>query len=156
MTRHSHRFVRRAIAGDAGAELVEFALVLPMLLVIVFGIAEFGLIFQRNQVITNAAREGARMAILPGFTTTPGGDVEARVNAYLTAAGVPGTATTVVAPVVTTLPSGATMQIQEVTVTYTYAGSFLGPVISMIGGSWGPITLRGVASMRVEVATGGG
>lgn len=151
------RPVLAAIArSEAGAELVEFALVLPMLLVIVFGIAEFGMIFQRNLVITNAAREGARLAILPGYTTTAGGDVDARVKAYLAAAGVPGTATTVVTPISTTLPSGAVIQLQQVTVTYTYPGSLLGPVMSLTGGSFGPLTLKGVASMRVEVASGGG
>lgn len=150
------RLITRLVRSEAGAELIEFALVLPMLLIVVFGIAEFGIVFQRNMIITNAAREGARMAILPGFTTTPGGDVETRVNAYLAAAGVPGTATTVVTPLVTTLPSGATMQVQQVTVTYTNPGSILGPIVTMIGGAWGPVTLTGVASMRVEVATGGG
>jgi len=149
------RWLAPVAKNDSGAELVEFALVLPMLLVIVFAIAEFGILFQRNLVITNAAREGARMAILPGFTTAPGGDVEARVNAYLTAAGVPGTATTVVTPMSITVPSGAIITLQQVTVTYPYPGTILGPVVGLIGGSFGPLTLTGVASMRVEVAAGG-
>ena len=51
--------------SEDGAELVEFALVLPMLLLVVLGIAEFGFIFQRYEVVTNAAREGARMACSP-------------------------------------------------------------------------------------------
>jgi Flp pilus assembly protein TadG len=147
--------LRRFVRGEVGAELIEFALVMPVLVVTVFAIAELGMMYQRNLVITNAAREGARMAILPGFTTTAGGDVEARVNAYLTAAGVPGTATTVVTPVSSTLPSGATITVQQVTVTYSYPGTILGPIIGMIGGSWSALTLRGVASMRVEVASGG-
>ena len=54
--------------SEEGAELVEFALVLPMLLFVVLGIAEFGFIFQRYEVLTNAAREGARLAVLPGYT----------------------------------------------------------------------------------------
>jgi Flp pilus assembly protein TadG len=148
--------IARSIAkSDVGAELVEFALALPMLLVIVFGIAEFGMVFQRNLVITNAAREGARMAILPGFTTGAGGDVESRVNSYLTAAGVPGTATTAVATINSTLPSGAVITVQQVTVTYVYPAGILNRVIGFIGGSFGPLTLRGVASMRVEVASSG-
>ena len=48
--------------SEDGAQLVEFALVLPMLLLVVLGIAEFGFIFQRYEVVTNAAREGARIA----------------------------------------------------------------------------------------------
>ena len=56
--------------SEDGAQLVEFALVLPLLLLVVLGIAEFGFIFQRYEVVTNAAREGARMAVLPGYTDT--------------------------------------------------------------------------------------
>ncbi len=38
-----------------------------MLLLIGFGILDFGILFQRYEVITNAAREGARVAVLPGY-----------------------------------------------------------------------------------------
>ena len=62
--------------SEDGAQLIEFALVLPMLLLVVLGIAEFGFIFQRYEVLTNAAREGARIAVLPGYSTA---DVQARV-----------------------------------------------------------------------------
>ena len=60
------RWFKRGRSED-GAQLVEFALVLPLLLLVVLGIAEFGFIFQRYEVITNAAREGARLAVLPGY-----------------------------------------------------------------------------------------
>ena len=52
--------------GERGAALVEFALAVPLLLVVIAGIVDFGFAFQRYEVITNAAREGARMATLPG------------------------------------------------------------------------------------------
>ena len=42
--------------SDEGAQLIEFAIVLPLLLLVVLAIAEFGFIFQRYEVITNAAR----------------------------------------------------------------------------------------------------
>jgi hypothetical protein len=77
------------------------------------------------------------------------------VNSYLTAAGVPGTATTAVATINSTLPSGAVITVQQVTVTYVYPAGILNRVIRLIGGSFGPLTLRGVASMRVEVASSG-
>ena len=54
--------------AERGAELVEFALVFPMLLLVMLGIMDFGFLFQRYEVVTNAAREGARVAILPGYT----------------------------------------------------------------------------------------
>ena len=58
------------VRSEAGAELVEFALVLPVLLLVFGGIIDFGLLLQRQQVVTNAAREGARLAVLPA-TPTP-------------------------------------------------------------------------------------
>lgn len=47
-----------------GQALVELALVLPVLLLILFGIVEFGRIFHAYLVITNAAREGAREGVI--------------------------------------------------------------------------------------------
>ena len=53
---------QRVAASERGAELIEFALVFPLLLLIVLGIVDFGFMFQRLEVVTNAAREGARIA----------------------------------------------------------------------------------------------
>ena len=47
--------------SQRGAAAVEFALVLPILLLLVMGIIEFGLIFNSQISLTNAAREGARV-----------------------------------------------------------------------------------------------
>jgi Flp pilus assembly protein TadG len=49
---------------EEGAAMVEFALVLPILLMILIGIMEFGIILYRQEVITNASREGARAGII--------------------------------------------------------------------------------------------
>ena len=54
--------------SERGAELIEFALVFPTLLLVMLGIIDFGFLFQRYEVVTNAAREGARVAILPGYS----------------------------------------------------------------------------------------
>ncbi|WP_338145193.1 TadE family protein [Cryobacterium mannosilyticum] len=55
---------RRSTAGERGAAAIEFALILPILVILVFGVIEFGLVFNAQISITNAAREGARyMAI---------------------------------------------------------------------------------------------
>src|SRR5215831_8178385 len=78
----------RHARSQRGAELIEFALVLPLLLLLVLGIVDFGFLFQRMEVITNAAREGARIAVLPSYTNA---DVQARVCNYLTSGGVPTT-----------------------------------------------------------------
>lgn len=55
----------RPFGGRAGQALAEFVLVIPVLLLLVFGIVEFGLAFRTHQIVTNAAREGARVAVLP-------------------------------------------------------------------------------------------
>ena len=47
-----------------GAAAVEFALLLPLLVLLLFGIIEFGLAFNTRIQATNAAREGARMAVV--------------------------------------------------------------------------------------------
>ena len=68
------------VRSQTGAELVEFAMVLPIMLLVFGGIVDFGLLLQRQQVITNAAREGARLAVLPGYTSA---DVQARVTQFV-------------------------------------------------------------------------
>ena len=90
--------------SEAGAELIEFALVFPLLLMIILGIVDFALMFQRYEVVTNAVREGARVAVLPGYTET---DVQARVASYIAERGLPTTGENpTVAVTATTIPEG--------------------------------------------------
>ncbi len=49
------RWARRT-RGEAGSELVEMALTLPLLLFTLLAIVDFGLLFQRQEVVTNAAQ----------------------------------------------------------------------------------------------------
>jgi Flp pilus assembly pilin Flp len=50
--------------GQDGAAAVEFALLLPLLVVLLFGVIQFGTAFNTRIQATNAAREGARMAVV--------------------------------------------------------------------------------------------
>ena len=52
------------IKNQYGAAIVEFAIVLPMLILLAIGICEFGLLWYNSQVIVNASREGARAGIV--------------------------------------------------------------------------------------------
>ena len=52
--------------NQKGQSLVEFALILPVLLLLVFGIIQFGIIFNGQISVTSAAREGARVAVVLG------------------------------------------------------------------------------------------
>jgi hypothetical protein len=54
----------RLANNESGATAVEFALVLPVILIFVFGIIEFGLLMFNKQVLTNACREGARAGVV--------------------------------------------------------------------------------------------
>jgi Flp pilus assembly protein TadG len=68
----------------AGAAAVETALVLPLFFLIVFGVVEFGRAFMVAQLLTNAAREGARASITAGSTNTAITEkVKALVNDYI-------------------------------------------------------------------------
>ncbi len=140
---------RRRGSDDSGAELIEFALVLPILLLVVAAIMDFGFLFQRYEVVTNAAREGARVAVLPGYGLP---QVQARVQSYLTASGL-----TAAAPPATmvigaqALPGGLVVSTATVTVQYPSQFAFIGPIAAMIGGTgWGTITLQATSVMRVE------
>jgi hypothetical protein len=56
--------MRRKIASQDGAAMVEFTLLIIPLMIITFGIIEVGLMVYNSQVITNASREGARAGIV--------------------------------------------------------------------------------------------
>lgn len=62
--------------------MVEFALILPLFLLLIFGMIEFGFIFFNMQVLTNAAREGARYGIVAKTTRFTAEQITAQVNAY--------------------------------------------------------------------------
>ena len=74
---------------------MEFALILPLLILLVFGIVQFSIAYNRAQGLHAAAREGARLASLPQTTQ---GDIASRVSSSL--AGVPlnGSPTITVSP----------------------------------------------------------
>jgi len=82
------------VRSQRGAALLEMALTLPLLLLVCVGILEFGRAYQTWQVITNAAREGARIAVLPGMDDTA---VRSRVQQYMTIGQLPQAASATIA-----------------------------------------------------------
>ena len=77
-----------------GQAVVEFALVLPLFLLLVFGALELGRALLRLHLLNNVAREGARVGTLPGNVEQ---DVTSKVNSFLTANGMQtGTWTTTI------------------------------------------------------------
>lgn len=150
----------RLSRSERGAELVEFAIALPVLLVLVAGIVDFGFLFQRYEVITNAAREGARLASLaPSYTDTA---VRTRVREYiqtglnlttaqLDAAVDPATGVLVTPQTITTVTPN--ISTRRVVVTYQHTFVMLGPVMRLINAAWGNgLTLTSTSEMRLEAA----
>jgi Flp pilus assembly protein TadG len=132
---------------DSGQSLVEFAIVLPILLALLVGIFEFGVAWNRKQVLTNAAREGARLAVLP---STAGTDtVDFQIDAYLTSAGIaPGN----VARSYSNIPgdTGDTVTIQlQMNHTMPFVSSVAGLLVAG-GETPGSVTLTSVVNMRHE------
>jgi Flp pilus assembly protein TadG len=80
----SLRLVRKHTGDERGAAAVEFALVVPLLVLLVFGIVQFGIAYNRVQGLQAAAREGARLGSLPQTTQS---QISSRVTSAL--AGVP-------------------------------------------------------------------
>ena len=132
-------------ALDAG----ERDLVTPLLLLLFAGIVDFGFMFQRYLVLTNAAREGARIAVLPGYGT---GDVQARVADYYRAGTTPTApaATAAVSRTTITPGGGAPFAAARVAVTTTYTPLLLGRILQFFGRSFAAVTLTATAEMRVE------
>jgi len=113
---------------NRGAEIAEFALLLPLLCFICFGVIEVSSFVRVHQVINNAAREGARLATLPenlpNGQNDPVPGIKAAVVAYAQNNGLSTFAAgnvTVVQNLVITPASGAPFPASRVTVTYPYS-----------------------------------
>ena len=140
----------RRFRSERGAELIELALVLPMLLLVFAAIVDFGLVMQRYLTLNNAAREGARIAVLPGYSQT---DVQNRVTEYVRE----GTGDFTLSPAtlrtaVSIDPPGATPAFPafQVSVTMPYNYVIVGPVLQLFNKSLSSITLTAVSTMRIE------
>ena len=71
-TRPSRRAASRHAARDAGASAVEFALVLPLLLVLLFGVIDYGWWFGETLGLRSSIREAARLGAVNEVVPTPG------------------------------------------------------------------------------------
>lgn len=72
--------MKRFLKREKGQSMVEFALTLPIAVLILFAIADFGWIFMHEITITNAAREGARIGIVYATDADYANQVSARVK----------------------------------------------------------------------------
>ncbi|MFF0343854.1 TadE/TadG family type IV pilus assembly protein [Kribbella sp. NPDC004875] len=126
-------------SADRGATAVEFALLLPLLLLVVMGIVDFGRMLNAQESLTQAAREGARLVAL-------GQDPTARTQAAAGALSPVGVST------LTTCPKGAGGD-GSVRVTYSFAFTpGFGSIASLFGGNGlgGQVTLTARGVMPCE------
>ncbi|MBC8061262.1 MAG: pilus assembly protein [Clostridiaceae bacterium] len=126
------------IKNEKGQSLVEFAIILPILLLLLFGIAEFGIMLNSYLTIQNVAREGSRLGIVGGS------DVEIISLIRDTSPNLTDTDMKIIlTPVEAYRKSGDTL---TVTVTYNYHMNV--PIISSLLGN--VIVLTAQTSMRIE------
>ncbi len=136
-----------------GQALVEFALVLPLLLLLLVGLVEFGRAWNLHQVVTDASREGARHAVLQSGVATSVRDdsVRAVVNRALANAAVNPNNPAIDVDVSPSTLAGDPVTV-EVRVPYEFV--FLGPMMSWFAQGWGgtdnAITLTSRSTMRNE------
>ena len=138
---------------DSGAALVEFALVAPLLLLMVFGIFEFGRVWNVYQTMTDAAREGARrIAVANGQGWTV---IEPAVRDAL-ALGVMDPAVATITPgpqsfAANNAGDGTPGSQARVDITYDYTFNILGNIPTLFGSeNFGTITLSTFSVMRNE------
>jgi len=138
--------LRRLVSGSRrshrarAAAIVEFAVILPLLLTILFGIIEYGYVFMVRQTLQHAAREGARIACL-ATSEQPFTNVLARVDETMAA----------------TRLSGYTSQVTTGVCEETVTVSIPYDNVSLIGGFFGThdYDLTGDCTMRKEGCTPG-
>lgn len=143
---------RFRLAGERGQALLETALTLPLVLLVAVSIFEFGRAYQTSQVLTNAAREGARFAVLPNSNPA---DVQARVIGYLRSGQLPNAdRASVSVNQNATMSIGATTATASiVSVNYPFSFMVLNPVANLVrrGSTMGaPLTMTASAQMRNE------
>jgi Flp pilus assembly protein TadG len=132
---------REPARRDRGAAAVEFAIILPILLLLIAGIIDLGRMMYTEVVLSNAAREGSRMIAL-GYSTA---DAQTRVDAAAINIGTATATVTATCPASPVPTDGASVQ-----VTSDFEWLLLGDVVKMIpGGSLSlPSTLSATGTMR--------
>jgi Flp pilus assembly protein TadG len=133
--------VARRRAERRGAAAVEFAFVAPLLMLLTFGMVDVGRAVMVQNLLTNAARDGARAAVLDGATVA---NVEQQVKDYLAASTVPGVTVAITPSPLTSANLGDPV---SVTVEIPFDS------VSWLPSSWffGGATLRSTVVMRREV-----
>ena len=137
---------------NRGQALVEFALLLPLVMLLLIGIIEFGRAWQAKQTITDAAREGARLAVVGNDSYTVD-TVSLAVKTMLKRAGFDSSTVAITYPdgchFTTCSPRWGTGYMTAVTLAMPHKFVALHRLITLVT-SGGTVTLRSTARMRNE------
>jgi Flp pilus assembly protein TadG len=119
-----------------GAAVVEFALLLPVLLVLLLGTLEGSLALYDKAVITNASREGARAGIVARNPRLSDAEIRQVVQAYTQSALIDFSPSS--PPPVVSISQGSlgTDPTLRVSVSYTFQGLGLGALFAQLGQPW--------------------
>lgn len=126
----------RADQRYRGQSLVEFTLVLPMFLLLLIGIAEFGRAWMTRNILTGASREAVRVAAVQGNNAS----ALSRANGILASAGISGATVNIV-------DDGTPFGTCSVTVTYNFPVTVAGFLPGLTGTNF-PLTAS--TTMRKE------
>ena len=137
---------------ERGSAMVEAAITIPLLLVLMVGIFEVGRAYQTWQVLTNAAREGARMAVTPSGTPA---NTTALIRQFMADGQLSNSATASVSVdrQASINVNGNPVSASLVTVDYPFNFIMLQPVVRLVVSGatvGGPITMRATSVMRNE------
>ena len=142
---------KRGGRDERGAELIEMALVTPIFLIIIAAMFDFGFLFRNWEVATNAAREGARVGVLPSYSCTLTSlDVRGRVDDYMAAAGFNAASYVVKQKNEAVVTAAGTFNACVVSVEITQPLPMLGAFGAFFGGGFGTVPLRATSVMRTE------
>ena len=130
-----------------GQALVEFALVLPLLLLLILGIVEFGRAWNAKQILTDAAREGARLSVVGDPTITDTSQVNPSIRTIIALAGLDSSTATI------SYPDGfktGTGNVTSVMVSLPFQFVVLHRLVQLVTSSNGTMVLSTTARMRNE------
>lgn len=130
--------------NERGVVAAEFAILLPVLLLILFGTMEFGMLMYGREVVTNATREGVRYGIVAQMPPVSGGTMISQATTYITASGLNIADVSFDPPVC----CGATGTPVTLRATYTYR--WLIPYLPAIAGLPATLPISITTTMRHE------
>ncbi len=132
--------------GEAGASAVEFAIILPILVLLIFGIIEFSVALYDKAMITNASREGARAGIIYRVPSVTDGEITNVVNSYLGSSLITFGAPVAANTTVTRIGYNPGDEL-KVTVNYNYTFLIIPSFVTSLGGG---INMAAETVMRME------